>query len=188
MAKAPKGIQADSIRSAEKILVLRAQGGDMAAFETLYKAYLPSLVGFARRLTNENHIAEDAVQDAWITISKTLIRLEDATRFRAWAFKTVRWRVIDLVRRKSKETVALGDVEDALVATSEDNKTDGGDLRKLISLLPINEREAVYLFYLEGMSITEISDVIKIPVGTVKSRLNRARASLRKAYTKSETQ
>jgi RNA polymerase sigma-70 factor (ECF subfamily) len=187
MANAPKDIQPDSIRSAEKVLVLRAQSGDIAAFEALYRAYLPSLVGFARRLTNEDHIAEDAVQDAWITISKTLVRLEDATRFRAWVFKTVRWRVVDLVRKKGKEAIALNDVEDSLIAASEDNKTDdSSDLRGLINALPVNEREAVYLFYLEGMSIAEIADVIKIPTGTVKSRLNRARASLRAAYSESE--
>ena len=177
----------NNIRTAEKILVLKAQTGDVAAFETLYKAYLPSLIGFARRLTRDHHIAEDAVQDAWITIGKTLNKLEDATRFRAWAFKTVRWRVIDLIRRKGKENIALADVEETLVAVSEENKAEGSDLMKLIRTLPINEREVVYLFYLEGMSVAEIADVIKIPQGTVKSRLNRARNNLRAAYEMEET-
>ncbi|UTW54489.1 RNA polymerase sigma factor [Kordiimonas sp. SCSIO 12610] len=177
MATAP-----ENSRTAEKILVLKAQTGDVKAFEVLYRAYLPSLVGFARRLSGDDHMAEDAVQDAWITISKTINRLKEPEKFRAWVFKTVRWRLIDLARRKGKGLVSLDDVQDGLVIPHDRASIEARDLRTLIKALPSAEQDAVYLFYLEGFSVKEISDVLNVPIGTVKSRLNRARTNLREAY------
>jgi RNA polymerase sigma-70 factor (ECF subfamily) len=175
----------DNIRTAEKMLVLKAQTGDVSAFAALYRAYHPSLVNFARRLSQDPYLSEDAVQEAWITISKTLHRLDNPSRFRSWVFKTVRWRLIDVSRKKGKQLTALDDL-DFGVEAPQNLHLDKEDLCRLIQKLPVIEREAVYLFYLEGFSLQEISEVLNIPSGTVKSRLSRARHNLHKAYQASE--
>ena len=175
----------ENLRVAEKLLVLKAQTGDVAAFTALYRAYFPSLISFARRLSYDTHVAEDAVQDAWITISKTLYRLNDPLKFRPWVFKTVRWRLIDIGRKKGKSLTGIDDVEVSIEAP-QNLYSDRRDLLKLIKELPVTEREAVYLFYLEGFTLQEIAEVLNVPMGTIKSRLNRARYNLHKAYLESE--
>ena len=167
-------------RYSEKLLVLKAQGGDVSAFDLLYRAYTPSLLRFAKRLTKDRELADDAVQEAWISISKTLSKLRDPSLFRAWIFKAVRWRLLDEVRQGGDDTLSIDDIDEP-VSDSEEQKSDRDDLLDLIARLDPIEREAVYLFYLEGMKIKEIAQVMDCPEGTIKSRLNRAREQLKSA-------
>ena len=165
-------------RTQEEMLVLRAQAGEHRAFEALYRAYHPSLIRFAYKLTGNEAMAADAVQDAWITLVRTLKDLERPAMFRARAFKAVRWRVIDIVRARKGDMVPLD--EDAF-ADTVNPMTDiatPDQLLRLIDGLPLAERETVYLFYLEELQITEIATVMSVPIGTIKSRLNRARHRL----------
>ena len=163
-------------------LVLEAQAGNSRAFTLLYKRFNPALVRFAYRVCADEQLALDSAQEAWVTLSKNLRTLKDPRGFKAWAYKTVRWRVVDQVRKR-------GPIADELEETA---KIDGGDMQmqdtatsgQLISLingLPSGEAECVHLFYLEELSVAEIAHIQKVPTGTVKSRLNRARARLRHA-------
>lgn len=164
----------------EEILVLKAQAGDSRAFEILYRAYQPSLAKFAYRLTGNEASAMDAVQDAWIMTARKLKELDNPAMFRARIFKAVRWRALDQIRRQTGAHLSLDD--EALDVESAPRTRDGlltsDQLTALIGSLPEIERQAIYLFYLEEMKVAEIATVLDIPPGTVKSRLNRARARL----------
>lgn len=169
-------------RTQEEILVLKAQAGDARAFELLYKAYQPSLLKFAMRMLGREAAAKDAVQEAWITIARTLSALNTPSMFRARVFKAVRWRALDQLRQRPAEPVSL-DAHDGLDVAAPSGAATGmatsDQLGALISALPEPERQAIYLFYLEEMKVTEIAAVLDVPAGTVKSRLNRARGRLK---------
>jgi len=163
----------------EEYLVLRAQDGNEKAFNILYRSYNPALLRSAFRLCRNEQLALDAVQDAWITIVRTLGDLKNPAMFRARAFKAVRWRAIDLMRKRDNNLKTLDiDVLDESAEAMPWATTN--QIVSLVERLPEIERQAIYLFYLEEMSIKELAEVFDISTGTVKSRLNRARSRLKK--------
>ena len=167
-------------RAHEDLLVMAAQDGDTRAFEVLFRVYNPALKRFAYRLCSDEQLAIDAVQEAWITLSKTLRRLRDPRGFRVWAYKTVRWRITDMARKLPPKSEPLDELpEDAAATLTREPEATSDQLSALLKALPNSERQVLELFYLEEMKITEIAAVLDVPVGTVKSRLNTARTHLR---------
>jgi RNA polymerase sigma factor (sigma-70 family) len=160
----------------QDLLVLEAQNGNKKAFECLVAIFNPQLVKFASNLSGNHALAEDAVQDVWISISKKLSKLEDPRAFKSWIFRALRWRVLDLIKAKSYQFETIK--ESNLSVELDESEIERQQLRKMIDKLPDRDRSVIYLFYLAEMPLAEISLVLEIPVGTVKSRLNRARASL----------
>lgn len=160
--------------SREELLVISAQAGNEAAFAELYQNLYQPLVKFAYKLCGHHDWAQDAVQDVWLDTAKKLRKLQDPKAFRSWMFRAVRWRCIDLARKANKTQSLDGQKE-----ATEEIKVEDSGLLKLIDQLPEVERQAIYLFYLEEMSLAEISIVLEVPQGTLKSRLNRARKHLK---------
>jgi len=167
-----------SERSTEELLVLKAQEGNGRAFETLYRSYHPSLLRFAFRICNNEPMAADAVQDAWVTTARTLSALYEPSMFRARVFKAVRWRCLDILRKQVGGQVSYEEAGEQLAVPEVALWATKDQLVALIEQLPEVERQAVYLFYLEELKLEEIATVMGVPSGTVKSRLNRARRRL----------
>ncbi len=172
-------------RTHEELLVLKTQDGSEEAFTLLYELYQPSLLRFAYKIVSDRALAQDAVQDAWILLSRTLKKLHNVSMFRARAFQAVRWRALDLLRKRG---IVADDESKAEAAetTLEDKWVTSDQLKTLLSSLPKAEAHTLYLFYLEELGIAEIALVLEVPAGTVKSRLNRARSRLRQRITGEE--
>lgn len=165
-------------RAQEDLLVISAQLGDESAFNALFKAHNEALIGFAYRVCGDATLAADAVQEAWLTLSKSLRRLDDPRGFRAWAYKTVRWRVVDGARKRNLQTVSLEGLDNVSAPFEEPNATPDQIAGQLASLSPA-DRQLLHFFYLNELKLSEIAGILEVPVGTVKSRLNRAKARLR---------
>ncbi len=165
-------------RAKEEKLVLAAQAGNERAFEALYRLYQPSLLRFSFRLCNDNTLARDAVQDAWMLTLRSMKQQFPPHMFRARVFKAVRWRTFDQIRRRGKNA---GDelFEETIADEKPENWATSDQLRRLIKALPAGEGEALYLFYLEDLNVAEVAAIQDVPSGTVKSRLARARSRLR---------
>ena len=174
MEKVPKS------RNREALLILSAQAGNQRAFNVLFRSYNPSLIRFARRLSGDNQLALDAVQDAWITITKSLGDISNPYTFRARVFKAVRWRTIDHLRKRDRYAARLDEEIVDPVANCDDMLATTSQIEQLVDRLPEVDRQAICLFYLEDMTIAELATVLDVPSGTIKSRLNRARTNLRK--------
>ena len=165
-------------RAKEEKLVLAALAGNERAFEALYRLYQPSLLRFSYRLCNDDTLARDAVQDAWMLTLRSMKQVFPPHTFRARVFKAVRWRTFDQIRRRGKNA-AEELFEEAVADDNPEAWATGDQLRRLIKALPSGEGEALYLFYLEDLSVAEIAAVQDVPAGTVKSRLARARGRLK---------
>lgn len=161
------------------LLVLDAQQGDSEAFSILCQHYHQSLIRFSFKVCSNEQLAHDAVQNSWIKVAKSIKRIQDPRAFKSWLYQSVRWQTIDLLRRSQKEVTAHSDVDINELGTTPSIDVEESDVMRAINLLPDIDKQAVYLFYLEQMTLQEISIVLAIPVGTIKSRLNRARKSLR---------
>jgi len=167
----------------DEYLVLAAQQGSAEAFRRLVIRWTPGLRRHAGRVLLDADAASDAVQDAWLAIAKGLRRLDDPTRFPAWALAITTRRCVDEVRRRQRRRdVTRSVLDDRLVAAARVTRDDPEqtlDLVEAVATLPADQRLLVSLYYGEGLSIGEIADAFRIPAGTVKSRLHAIRLSLK---------
>lgn len=166
---------------ADLLLVVRCQLGERAAFDDLIGRWSHPLLRYALNLTNDSELANDLTQDVWLRVIQGLGRLREAAHFRPWLFGIAHRTFMDRLRTRYAMPVD-NDTDIEEVAAIEDVGS-GEDLERALAtgmaLLPMVEREVLTLFYLEELSLADIADALGIPVGTVKSRLFRARSLLR---------
>ena len=160
----------------DEILVLRAQMGEADALAALVQGWQPRLWAFARVLTGDDEAAWDVMQDVWVAVLRDLRRLGAPARFRPWVFRIVRNKSTDRIRGAVRQRRLLQErAEHADVSAAAGQ----GDVREVLSSLPDADGSLLALHYLEGFSYEELAELLEIPLGTVKSRLNTARTRLR---------
>jgi RNA polymerase sigma-70 factor (ECF subfamily) len=131
-------------------------------------------------LTADQQAAWDITQQSWLGIIKGLRKLHDPANFKAWAYKIATNKSIDWLKKKSKdEQINLDSVE----VDCYEKKDDLG-IAELIQKLKNKSRVVLSLYYFEQLNISEISVVLNIPQGTVKSRLFKARGELKQLWEK----
>lgn len=160
------------------MLILQAQSGDKQAFELLCERHYPLTLKFANSLTSDVELAKDCVQECWIKLAKNIRQLRDPRGFKSWLYKTLRWKILDQVRSLRFNAQQQTDDEQVDSFDAIGQSDASRDIAKLIAQLPEDEMQTVILFYLSDLDIVEISLVMEVPVGTVKSRLFRARKRL----------
>lgn len=165
----------------DQLLVLRIQDGDHLALTELVDRWQPRLVRQAMRLVEQAAEAEEVVQSAWLAIVRGIVRLHDPACFRRWAYRIVTNKCADWVRARQQQRVRSGELteEPAERPHGGDSQDDIALLRQSLRQLSSQRRAILTLFYLEGMSLEEVAQVLSLPVGTVKSRLHYARKELK---------
>lgn len=173
-------------------LVRRARSGDGAAWEDIVTQYSRRIFNLAYRFTSSIEAAEDLTQEVFIRIYKTLDQY-DAKQgdLSNWLMRLARNLIIDDYRHRQRnpQNTMADDVEDhtyhlRAVGTSAHKEMERRELaaqvQEGIDKLPPDLRTCVILRDIEEMTYQEIVDVLKIPEGTVKSRINRGRIELAK--------
>ena len=143
-------------------------------------ALLPNLRAFAFSLCGQHDRADDLVQETLLKAWSHLDSFQEGTNLRAWLFTILRNTFITEMRRRRREVEdANGKKADGLsVAPAQQGHIDMQDVQKALDLLPPHQREALVLVGAAGMSYEETAEITKCAVGTVKSRVNRARSRL----------
>ncbi len=145
--------------------------------------YWPRLYRLAYAWTRNVALAEDLAQEALLKAWHKRAQLRDADAGRAWLFAILANCHRDHLRRHQEtddiDTLALTD-ESSPEAETE-RRTVIGRVRTAVAALPVGQRQVITLVDLEGLSYTEVANVLEVPVGTVMSRLCRARKALRQA-------
>jgi RNA polymerase sigma-70 factor (ECF subfamily) len=168
----------------DEYLVLRGQTGDPEAFRLLVERWQPRLLGHAFRYTRNGEAARDVTQESWMAIVKGLSRLQDPTRFRAWAYRIVANKARDWVRREQvRRRAADGAPIPETTGEPANAEDDLSRVRLAIARLEPEQRLILSWFYLDDMPLRDIAEALSIPAGTVKSRLFHARAALRACLT-----
>ena len=170
-------------RIEDELLVLRSQEGDVAAFDELVDRWQERLWRHAWRLLGDEDAAWDALQEAWIAISRDLRRLEDVAAFPAWAYRITSNKCRDRIRRERRRRQAVDDyAEHVRQADNDASHVDDrcADLSEALTRLPGRDRAILSLRYEEGFDTAAIAEILRVPEGTVKSRLYYARKRLRK--------
>lgn len=173
----------------EELLVIRCQQGDKEAFNELVGRWQRRLWRYACRLTGSEPAAWDIVQETWFAIIKGIRRLSDVAVFPSWAFRIVNNKCSDWLRKECLQSR----LNNYLAEHAHEEHSDGQDtsgkaesLREAIQRLSPDRRALLELRYHEGFDIGQIAEILAIPEGTVKSRLNRTIEQLRQIVERSE--
>ena len=156
-------------------LLARVAEGDHGAMDDLFSTYGRLAYGIALRVVRDPSLAEDAVQDAFLTIWKTAAAYcEDRANESAWIVMLVHRRAVDIVRRSQRRAVELTlDDEHPAEDVAFVDPYEAARIRAALAQLSAAERECLELAYYDGLTQTEVAERIGIPVGTVKSRTMR---------------
>ena len=168
-------------RIADELLVVRCQLGEPDAFDTLIRRWNGPLWTYIQRMTGGDDAAQDVLQDVWLSGIRGNPRLRDGSRLRGWLFGIARRALMDRLRRIYATPPPTDIDAEAIEAEPEplDREAEIAALEETLHTMPLGEREVLTLFYLRDLSLAEIADALNVPVGTVKSRLFRARKMLR---------
>jgi RNA polymerase sigma-70 factor (ECF subfamily) len=168
----------------ERVLVLRCQTGDEAAFAELVARYSPRLRYYLRKMLDDVPAAEDALQDVWLDAFRGVGRLAEPAALPAWLYRIARDRAWRILRRKHRHCRPLMECDriddyDAAFSIEEAARVHAG-----LDTLSPDQREVLVLRFLEELSYEDIARIVGCPVGTVRSRIHYAKGALRRALDK----
>jgi RNA polymerase sigma-70 factor (ECF subfamily) len=163
-------------------LVARSLGGDTEAFGVLVLRYRAVVTGVAYRIAGDAALADDVAQETFIRLWSKLAAFRPEGNLKGWVCRIAANLTIDALRRQKPTTdisqlalAAGGKGPEGAVLSSE----RATQVRAALMRLPVDSRTVLVLREYEGLSYQEIADALRVPLGTVKSRLNDARRRLK---------
>lgn len=155
------------------------QRGDQSSVTALYDRHGGAAYGLAYRITNDGSLAEDVVQEAFVSVWKQCGRFDtNRGQVRSWLLTIVHHKAIDAVRRRTNrperrlpegpEEFVDGQARPEQLA---EMTMDATAVREAVALIPEEQRKTVLMAYFEGLTHVEIAERMEVPLGTVKSRL-----------------
>jgi len=183
-----------NVRRDEYAVIQRCKQGDLSAFDELVRLYEKQVYSFAYRLTGNYDDANDISSEAFVKVFNSINTFRGDANFSTWLFRVVTNLYLDERKRsKAHLNVPLDeyiDLEESTVTRQIEDSSPGPEqlleqmeraeaLNALIQQLPDYQRAMVLLYHTQGRSYEDIAEIMGLPIGTVKSRLNRARLSLR---------
>ena len=178
----------DKFKYSDEKLILRFQEGDINAYNELVKRYKDRLLNFVLRYFNNVEQAEDVVQDTLIKLYTHASYYKNVAKFSTWIFTIAKNNALtELRKNKRKKTDSLWTEDGQIIdinskEESLDSKVQNeiaiDQLNKFLDEIPENFRMAVVLRDFQELSYEEISKILEIPLGTIKSRINRGRIQL----------
>jgi len=174
----------------EEGLISRSQAGDLQAFNELVELYQRPVYNLALRMLGSAETAEDATQDTFVSAYRAISRFRGGS-FKAWVFKIAANSCRDKMRSARRVSVTsldnlIAEAGDFIADDETESPEDFAERRELgrlladsLACLPEDQRLVVVLSDVQGLSYEEIAQATGASLGTVKSRLNRARSRLR---------
>jgi RNA polymerase sigma-70 factor (ECF subfamily) len=165
----------------QRIIVERARQGDHDAFTVLVDLNLARLDAAARLVLRDPELARDAVQEGLIRAWRDLPGLRDPDRFEAWLYRLTINACLDLARRRRRRPieVELTSIDGPSAPDPSGALADRQLVDEALGRLDPGHRAVVALHFLLGMPLAEVAAALRIPVGTAKSRLHYALATMR---------
>jgi RNA polymerase sigma-70 factor (ECF subfamily) len=164
-------------------LVVRAQNGDKGAFATLAAARADRYLAASHRILRDIALAEDATQQALLSIWRDLPQLRDPTRFDAWSYRLLVRACYAEARQKRQwaPNLRLLPVDEPMAADSLGAVVDRDQLERGFRRLSLDHRAVVVLHHYLDLPLDQVAEALGIPIGTVASRLHYAMRGLRAA-------
>ncbi|MBQ4515278.1 MAG: sigma-70 family RNA polymerase sigma factor [Clostridia bacterium] len=180
----------------EKILIEKSKQGDVDAFEQLIISYQKKIVNLAYRMLGNMADAEDAAQDIFVRVFRSISGFNEQAAFSTWIYRIATNVCLDILRKKKRQneqnTISIhrGEENDEYELPIEDNQPSPYEqaqksaamkaLEKALNQLGDEQKMVIILRDINGLSYEEIAEITNCTLGTVKSRINRSRLTLRK--------
>ncbi|CCC57844.1 RNA polymerase sigma factor [Caloramator australicus] len=173
----------------ETLLIQQCKENDIDAFESLFKQYENKIYNIAYYILKNEHDAMDVTQEVALKIYRSISNFKGDSKLSTWIYRITYNTCLDYIKKR-KEDLSLDEyiaIEGETIDNTEDTY-ESNELRNIIKncILKLNEdfRTIIVLRDVHGFSYQEIAGILNIEVGTVKSRLNRAREALKKELIK----
>ncbi|MEO8084694.1 MAG: sigma-70 family RNA polymerase sigma factor [Ardenticatenales bacterium] len=184
-------VGADAI--ADAALLVRVAAGEVAAHALLYERHAATLLLYLRRLVGDPEVAEELLHDVFLDVWRGAATYRAQSRVGTWLLAIAHSRACNELRRRSIRTPAalaarlLARGRSAAAPVDPRARADARvDVAAAVTLLSTEQAAVIELVYWHGLSLDEVASVVGAPIGTVKSRLSRARSFLRTALDGSE--
>jgi RNA polymerase sigma-70 factor (ECF subfamily) len=166
----------------DELLAIRSRRGDERAFEELTRRWEKPLFYFIRRIIGGEADAWDVLQEVWLKAFRSIGSLREPTRFRTWLYSIARHSAMSHHRAEYRERNHLAELplDSSDFTPPLPDPSEAERVHEALDRIPLPFREALTLYFLEDLSVSEIAEVLGIPSGTVKSRLFHARTALKK--------
>ena len=165
-------------------LVIRARAGDRDAFSQLAGRSIGRLTAVARMILRDEYAAQDAVQETFIELWRSLPGLREPAKFEAWARRLL-VRACSRSRQRRRQVgaaeIRLTPADEPAIRGGERALDIHDQLERSLARLPADQRTAVVLVYYLDLPVAEAAQAMNVPLGTAKSRLNRATQAMRAA-------
>lgn len=177
----------------EQLPVADARAGNAEAWKTLFQRYRLPLYVYVFELLHNEQASLDLVQEAFISAFRHIGSLRDDEKFGGWLFSIAHQKCIQQWRRQGREAELREELLPGPEASSPDpldillREEQEAEFMKLLERLPLPQRSALLLHFMEGFSLEEIARITGAQVGTVKSRLHYAKRALRKLWEDERT-
>jgi len=165
------------------ILVTQFQRGERQAFAGIVRLWERPLFYYLRRLAASEADTWDLLQETWLRIFPALDALRDPRTLAAFLYATARNVAITRLRLRGRDEQSYNDASEAAGSALDYAFIafdDAEQVHHALDQLPLPQREALTLYFLEDLSIDDIAHVLKVPAGTVKSRLHYGKQAIRK--------
>jgi RNA polymerase sigma-70 factor (ECF subfamily) len=166
-------------------LVLLLQGGELDALGELYDRHQNLVFRTAMAITGDREAAADLLQDVFLRFHRFIDRVDPERPLEPWLYRMTANLACTWVKRQ-RWMRPIEDLADWLAGDNKESPSwqaevseTWGDLQTALKRLPLNHRTVIAMFYINGLSLQEISEVLETPVGTIKSRLHYGRIALK---------
>lgn len=167
----------------EKLLIKRAKRGNNKAFMDLLRIYEKDMYLLAKYMVKDEELIKDVVQDTILKVYERIEYLKNDDSFKSWLLKILGNKCRDILK-KDKNIIYL-DVQ--IEEGYRDKGYDEIEIKNCIAKLNESQREIITLYYFNELTYKEISEIMNIPEGTVKSKLSRAKEHLGNIINEEET-
>jgi RNA polymerase sigma-70 factor, ECF subfamily len=163
-----------------RLILLQCRQGKQEGFETLVDTWQAPLFYYIKRLVENENDTWDVMQDVWLRVFRGIRELRSPEALPAWLYRIAHNTAMSFFRRNKR---LMEDQVEDIESDASDNELPSGisaaAVHEALGKLPVQDREALTLHFLEGYLVDEIAEITEAPVGTVKSRLARGKRKLR---------
>jgi RNA polymerase sigma-70 factor (ECF subfamily) len=170
-------MRGDGVYEPHPQVVAAARRGDTQAFETLVRAYQSDIWRLCFHLLGNAAAADDATQDAFVRAYRFIHRYRGDSKFSTWLFSIARNCALDEIRRNQRRR-RVSDLVEKQPESEPARAELGIEVREAVMALPMELREPLVMIDALGQSYAEVAEALDLPVGTVKSRVHRARETV----------
>ena len=172
----------------DQTLVMQLQAGSLDALGVIYDRYRQLVFRTALAITGDQDAASDLLQDVFLRLYRFADRIDLERPLEPWLYRMTTNLSYTWVKRNHRWLRPLEDLADWLAGSVKnqpyevvEKRDDWDRVQQAVSNLPLSQRIVVVLYYLNDLSLQEISEVLDVPVGTIKSRLHYGRLALKKS-------